>query len=204
MLGRSTVIGAIGLVCLFVSHSASAQPRWGRERMPKAGACFFENKNFRGRYFCVRPGERLRSMPHGIGDKISSSHLIGDTEVTIFRDADMQGRSARFIADVRDLKREGWNDHISSVNVGRGTSGGWRVDRAPVWSRNQARPREGACFYQDPEFRGEYFCAPRGATYTTLPPGFNDRIASIRVIGAEVKIFQDRDFAGRSTEIRSD
>jgi len=172
--------------------------------MPQAGACFFEDKDFRGRYFCVRSGERLRSMPNGMGDKISSVRLIGATQVTVFRDRDMRGRSARFIGDVRDLKREGWNDQISSVDVGRGTGGGWRGDRAPVWSRNQARPREGACFYQDPEFRGDYFCAPRGATYTTLPPDFNDRIASIRVIGAEVRIFQDRDFGGRSTEIRSD
>jgi hypothetical protein len=204
MISRKTIAIIMGLFCLFRAGAASAQPRWGRERMPQAGACFFENKNFRGRYFCVRPGERLRSMPNGMGDKISSVRVLGATEVTVFRDADMKGRSARFIADVRDLKREGWNDQISSVDVGRGTSGGWRGDRAPVWSRNQARPREGACFYQDPEFRGDYFCTPRGATYTTLPPGFNDRIASIRVIGAKVMIFQDRDFAGRSTEIRSD
>jgi hypothetical protein len=45
---------------------------------------------------------------------------------------------------------------------------------------------------------------PRGGTYTSLPRGFNDRISSIRVIGGGVRIFQDRDFRGRSTEIRSD
>ncbi len=157
MISRNIIACMIALFCLFRAEAASAQPRWGRERMPQAGACFFEDKNFRGRHFCVRPGERLRSMPNGIGDKISSVRLIGATEVTVFRDRDMQGRSARFIGDVRDFKRQGWNDQISSVDVGRGTSGGWRGDRAPVWSRNQARPREGACFYQDPEFRGDYF-----------------------------------------------
>ena len=204
MISRKTIACIFALFFLFRAEAASAQPRWGRERMPQAGACFFEDRNFRGRYFCVKPGERLRSMPNGMGDRISSVRVLGAAEVTVFRDAEMRGRSARFIGDVRDLKREGWNDQISSVDVGRGTSGGWPGDRAPVWSRNQARPREGACFYQDPEFRGDYFCAPRGATYTTLPPGFNDHIASIRVIGAEVKIFQDRDFAGRSTEIRAD
>jgi hypothetical protein len=65
-------------------------------------------------------------------------------------------------------------------------------------------PREGACFYEDKDFRGMYFCAPRGATYASLPRGFNDRISSVRVFGADVRIFQNQNFQGRSTEIRSD
>jgi hypothetical protein len=139
-----------------------------------------------------------------MGDKISSVRVLGPVEVTVFRDENRRGRSARFIGDVADLKREGWNDQISSVDVGRGATRGWRGDRAPVWSRNQTVPREGACFYDDANFKGQYFCAPRGATYTALPAGFNDKISSIRVFGSEVRIFQDRDFGGRSTEIRSD
>lgn len=204
MISRKTIACVIGLFCLLRAEAASTQPRWGRERMPQAGACFFEDKNFRGRYFCVRPGERLQSVPSGMGDKISSVRLLGAADVTVFRDADMRGRSARFIGDVRDLKREGWNDQISSVDVGRGAGRGWRGDRAPVWGRNEPTPREGACFYQDADFRGQYFCAPRGGTYTALPSGLNDRISSIRVFGSEVRIFQDRNFGGRSTEIRSD
>jgi hypothetical protein len=88
------------------------------------------------------------------------------------------------------------------VEVGRG-SGGWRGDRPPVWG-NQPVPREGACFYRDADFKGPYFCAPRGATYTALPRGFNDGISSIRVFGSDVRIFQDRNFNGRSSDIRSD
>jgi hypothetical protein len=205
MISRKTIVIIIGLFCVFRAEVASAQPRWGRERMPQAGACFFEDKNFRGRYFCVRPGERLQSVPRGMGDKISSVRMLGAAEVTVFRDEDMRGRSARFIGDVRDLKREGWNDQISSVEVGRGAGGrGWRGDRPPVWGTSETMPREGACFYQDANFRGQYFCAPRGATYTALPSGFNDRISSIRVFRSEIRIFQDRNFGGRSTEIRSD
>ena len=224
MLSRSAFIGAIGFVCLFVSHSASAQPRWGGERVPNQGACFYEDTNFRGKYFCVRQGDRLSSLPSGMGDKISSVRVFGSSEVTVFRDANMRGRSARFIDDVRNLKGEGWNDQISSVDVtsgrdysgfggdggnrgrarGRGNRGGWGGDQAPVWGRNEQMPREGACFYEDANFQGQYFCVPRGATYTALPRGFNDRISSIRVFGSEVRIFQDRDFRGRSTEIRSD
>jgi hypothetical protein len=204
MMKRKTVACAVGMFCLFLAGAASAQPRWGRERAPQAGACFYEDTNFRGRYFCVKPGERLQSLPAGMGDKISSMRLLGTGQVTVFRDSDMRGRSARFIGDVRDLKGEGWNDQISSLDVAPAAAQGrWRGDRPPVWG-NQPVPREGACFYQNADFRGEYFCAPRGATYTALPRGFNDRISSVRVFGSEVRIFQNRNFRGRSREIRND
>ena len=201
--------------------------------MPQSGACFFEDANFSGDYFCVRDGDRLNSMPSGMGDRISSVRVLGGTEVTVFRDSNQRGRSARLINDVRDLKQEGWNDQISSIAVvrsrgyggwfpngdgngrnGRNRNGDnrgqygddrgvWNSTGRPVWGRNQPIPREGACFYEDANFRGEYFCVPRGATYTALPRGFNDRISSVRVINAEVRLFQNEDFRGRSREVRS-
>jgi hypothetical protein len=226
MRGRSVFVSTIGFICLFLSHSASAQPRWGRERVPNQGACFYEDVNFRGNYFCVRQGDRLPSLPSGMRDRISSVRVFGSAEVTVYRDSNMRGRSARLIDDVRNLKRESWNDQISSLDVtsgrdysgyggyggnrgrarGRGNPdrGGWSSDRTPVWGRNGRTPSEGACFYDDVNFQGQFFCVPRGATYTELPRGFNDRISSIRVFGSEVRIFQDRDFRGRSTEIRGD
>jgi hypothetical protein len=230
MRRHSVIVCTIGFICLFVSHSASAQPRWGRERVPNQGACFYEDVNFRGNYFCVRQGDRLTSLPSGMGDKISSVRVFGSAETTVFRDGNMRGRSARFINDVRNLKGEGWNDQISSVEVtsgndyssyggyggnagnrgrarGRGNragGGGWGNDRTPAWGRNEPMPREGACFYEDVNFRGQYFCVPRGATYAALPRGFNDKISSVKVFGAEVRVFQDRDFRGRSREIRGD
>ena len=223
MVNRNIVAGLISLSCVFNAAAASAQPRWGRDRQPSAGACFYEDRGFRGRYFCVAQGDRIPSLPAGLGDKVSSIRLLGSAEVTVFRDSDMRGRSGRFISDVRDLKGEGWNDQISSVEVvstrdysvfgrrdrnnGRGRDsrdrGGWR-DSLPEWGNGQAMPREGACFYEDANFRGRYFCAPRGATYTALPRGFNDKISSIRVFGADVRIFQNENFRGRSSEIRSD
>ena len=222
MRSRLALISTIGVAGLFVCQSAWAQPRWGRERVPNQGACFYEDTNFRGNYFCVRQGDRLPSLPSGMADKISSLRIFGSAEVTVFRDANMRGRSGRFIDDVRNLKNEGWNDQISSIDVtlgrdysgfggygGRGRArgrdrGGWGSDRNPVWGRREPMPSEGACFYEDANFRGQYFCVPRGATFRALPRGFNDRISSIRIFGAEVRIFQDRDFRGRSREIRSD
>lgn len=222
-----------GLFSLLVAQAATAQPRWGRERLPDRGVCFYEDKDFKGRYFCLRAGDRLTEVPNGIGDEISSIRMRGNTEVVVFRDSDLRGRSARFIGNVRDLKREGWNDQISSVEVGdsrdysrwtpgygdspnggdrarpRGTSGGyedsrgWRSDRTPVWGRSREM-QEGACFYEDAGFRGQSFCVPRGGTYSSLPPGFNDRISSIRIFDGTVVLFSDSDFRGRTQQLRSD
>jgi hypothetical protein len=223
MFGRSSIVVAISIVSLLLSEAASAQPKWGRERVPNQGACFYQDADFRGNYFCVRQGDRLSTLPSDMSDKISSIRVFGAAEVTVFRDNNMRGRSGRFINDVRNLKGEGWNDQISSLDVtsgrdysgfggygrnndhARGANNGvWTHDRTPVWGRNETMPREGACFYEDANFRGQYFCVPRGATYTSLPRGFNDKISSVRVFGSEVRIFQDRDFHGRSREMRRD
>jgi hypothetical protein len=71
----------------------------------------------------------------------------------------------------------------------------------PVWGRGR-RPNRGACFYQDPNFGGDYFCMSPGQSFGYLPPGFNDRITSIRVIRAEVVIYNDRDFRGVNAATR--
>jgi hypothetical protein len=44
----------------------------------------------------------------------------------------------------------------------------------------------------------------RGRSYSSLPSGFNDRISSIRVFDARVRIFKDHNFHGSSREIRGD
>ena len=207
------------MCALLLAQSASAQPQWGRERLPQAGACFFEDANFRGDYFCVRDNDRLVSMPRGLGDRISSVRVLGGSEVIVFRDATLRGPSARFVNAGRDLRRQGWTDRISSIDVvrsrgfggwlpgrnGRGDDDrGWNNNGRPVWGRNQRIPREGACFYEHADFRGEYFCVARGATYDALPRGFNDRISSVRLFNAEVRLFQNEGFRGRSREVRSD
>ncbi len=228
MTRRKAIAAIVGVISLCIAQAAWAQPRWGRGRVPPAGACFYEDANYGGRYFCAAPGEEIRRLSGRMGDEISSIRLLGAADVIVFRDSDMRGKSARFAGDVRDLKRGGWNDQISSIVVGRrdargrgsyddrgrgsyddrgrGSSddrgrGGYGV---PVWGRSAPMPREGACFYEDSGFRGNYFCVARGSVYQSLPRGFNDRISSIRVFGSAVQIFRDSDFRGRSTEIRRD
>lgn len=66
-------------------------------------------------------------------------------------------------------------------------------------------PREGVCFYKDPNFRGDYFCARSGENSSSVPDGMNDKVSSIRVFGgAEVVVFKDIRFAGRSSRFAGD
>lgn len=177
--------------------------RWGSDPMPRAGACFFEDKDFRGQYFCVENGEALAELPPGTSDRISSLRILDNVDVVVFKDVGFEGPSGRFLTDVRDLRREGWNDQISSLRVTT-VAVAWGRDRVPVWG-NEEMPREGACFYRDADFRGDYFCMPRGASYAMVPQGFNDKISSIRLLSAGgVSITEDRDFGGRGRRLTSD
>jgi hypothetical protein len=95
----------------------------GSEREPRDGACFYEDADFRGERFCARTGENVGVLPSGWNDRISSIRIFGRAEVTLFRDGEFGGSSARFDGDVRNLGNEGWNDQVSSLRV-RSTSHG--------------------------------------------------------------------------------
>ena len=76
------------------------------------------------------------------------------------------------------------------------------------WNSGGERPhfdwKDGACFYSDANFSGEYFCLRRGERYESLPAGFNDRISSIQIIGhARVTVFNDDDFRGINLRLKS-
>jgi Peptidase inhibitor family I36 len=72
------------------------------------------------------------------------------------------------------------------------------------WGRPTV-PRDGACFYRDAGFRGDYFCVPSGGDLSQIPRGLNDEISSIRTFGrAEVTIYRDRRFSGRAERFGGD
>jgi len=203
------IFAAASLLTITVAGVAAGQrdnrgqKRWGAEATPSVGVCFYEDVRFRGRYFCIQANEDLRKLPKDMRDRISSLRVIGHAGALVFRDEKFKGQSGRFLTDVPDLRRQGWNDQISSIRVTKEASA-WDVGRLPRWGR-ESLPRQGACFYQDVGFKGDYFCVPRGASYATLPPGFNDRITSVRVIrSAGVMIFRDRDFDGQVARLTSD
>ena len=126
--GRRFAVGAIvGAVLAGAAPSAEAQ-RWGRPRPPSAGACFYQDANFDGDWFCVGVGDAYDQMPDGLNDRISSIRVFGNAEVMVFRDPGLNGRSTRFSDDQSNLQFQNWNDTISSLMVRRrgGSSGsGW-------------------------------------------------------------------------------
>lgn len=193
------LVAGLGLLA-GTSRVAEAQLRFGRAPQPRAGACFYEDSNFRGDYFCISSGEDVRQMPREMNDRISSVQIIGNASVVVYRDSRFRGQSARFDGDVRNLKREGWNDLVSSIRVTGSFGGGIR----PPWDQNAGLPREGACFYTEANFRGQQFCVERGNSFRRLPPGFNDRVSSIRIRRSTVVIFEDADFDGRSAQFSRD
>lgn len=112
------------------AQTASAQ-QWGRGAQPNAGACFYEDINFNGRYFCTRAGEAAERVPSRLNDEISSVRVFGNAEVLVFKDGSMRGDARRFTNSVSDLRRAGFNDRLTSFVVqprgyaGRGYGGGY-------------------------------------------------------------------------------
>jgi hypothetical protein len=113
---RATSILVVSCVAVLGTSQAAFAQRWGRGPVPRDGACFYKDADFHGDYFCVRTGDTLESIPRGLNDEISSIRLYGRSEVTVFKDH-LSGKSRRFERDVRNLKNEGWNDTVSSVDV---------------------------------------------------------------------------------------
>ena len=98
--------------------------RWGRPSTPSRGACFYEDINYGGRYFCYAIGADARQVPPGTNDEISSIRVFGRTEVTVYRDQNFRGASRRLTSSIDDLRDGGWNDRISSFRIKERQSGG--------------------------------------------------------------------------------
>jgi Peptidase inhibitor family I36 len=75
---------------------------------------------------------------------------------------------------------------------------------AQYWGYGKT-PRDGACFYKDANFGGEYFCVDAGRKIDSVPEGMNDKISSIRLYGrADVSVHKDRFQSGKSTRFYND
>ena len=98
-----------------------------------------------------------------------------------------------------------WGFDGHGIWVDRGCKAEFRLaaysGHGPVWwNSGGQKPRDfsnGACFYSDAGFRGDYFCMRRGESYDAMPAGFNDRISSIQIFGrARVVVFNDDGYRG--------
>lgn len=78
------------------------------------------------------------------------------------------------------------------------------VAAQPRWGR-PSLPRDGACFYRDQNYGGEYFCVAAGQDVSSIPGGMNNEITSIRTFGnVQVTIYREGRFRGRSSQLRGD
>jgi len=139
MTGKKAL--ALAFAGLLTSASAAMAQEWGRERVPRDGACFYKDPNFHGEYFCIGAGQEYSQMPEHMNDKISSIRVFGRAEVFVYRDVRFDGRSSRFAGDISNLKSEGWNDLISSISVrsgGNGSGSGYGYGS----SSNHVRPQD--------------------------------------------------------------
>jgi hypothetical protein len=125
-----TSAGILRFSCgaLLAASTASAQ-HWGHAGPPRDGACFYRDADFAGEYFCVETGRVLPDLPSDMNDKISSLRIFGHSLVVVYKNHKFEGGSARFEHDMPNLKRNGWNDTISSLQV-RPIYSSFEVDRA--------------------------------------------------------------------------
>ncbi len=126
---------------LLAAPVAAAQ-RWGYEQVPDAGACFYQEPNYRGPYFCARAGEDMPIIPNGFNDWIRSIRVFGGGQVIVYS-AGRFGGSERWIDySVPDLRYEGWDDRISSARLS------WRSYASPYDQANERRPRGTGGYYE--------------------------------------------------------
>lgn len=112
--------------------------------------------------------------------------------------------------DAPCVRGETWGNDGRGIWVDRGCKARFRVDppgSGPGWwssgagQRPYGRPKSGACFYKNADFRGEYFCRERGAQIPQVP--LDDEISSIQIYGrVTVTIYKDPNFSGPQATTR--
>jgi hypothetical protein len=131
---------------------AFAGQRWGNGPVPDSGACFYEQPQYRGRYFCARAGEDMPFIPNGFNDRIMSIRVFGGGQVIVYSNGRFGGAERWIDYNVPDLRYEGWDDRISSARLSWGEYGN-RYDRF------DGRPRGTSGYYEgnrpDGRYRGD-------------------------------------------------
>lgn len=167
----------------------------GRRRV-----CFFEHADFRGRRICARLGEAARRMPPGWNDRISSLRLRGDVNVQVCEQDRYGGRCRTFKRD-RAYVGDRWNDRVSSFRVVRAGS----PDGGGSGGGGGGQARNSVCFFEHADFRGRRLCARSGEVARRMPPGWNDKISSLRIRGnAKVQVCSRNRLNGNCREFSRD
>jgi len=115
---RSITMASLLAAAFLLSAVPAHAQRWGRGPTPRAGVCFYQDINYGGRYFCTDAGTSTPQLSSSDNDEISSIRLFGNAVTTIYRDPNFRGSSRVINSSVSDLRAMGFNDRISSYEVG--------------------------------------------------------------------------------------
>ena len=137
-----TMLALLASGTLLATPAAAAQ-RWGYEQVPDAGACFYQQPNYRGPYFCARAGEDMPIIPSGFNDRIRSIRVFGGGQVIVYSGGRFGGSERWINYNVPDLWYEGWDDRISSARL----SWGSYASRPYGWT-NEGRPHGTGGYYE--------------------------------------------------------
>ena len=141
-MNRSKTIGILMAGAILAHASIASAQRWGRGATPRSGACFYEDINFGGRYFCSSVGNTVSAVPQGMNDRISSVRLFGNSTVTLYRDVNLRGPAKIVSSDVSDLRGFGFNDRLSSYSVGNAGFYGSERNNADYYGSDRRIVRE--------------------------------------------------------------
>jgi len=88
----------------------------GDDEEEDPGVCFYKSKNFSGSALCVEPGDSDDSLSGNWDNSISSIEVLGDAEVTVCRDEDLEGACATLTSSKKSLPAS-LDNRISSYEV---------------------------------------------------------------------------------------
>lgn len=108
------------------------------------------------------------------------------------------------LSGARCIRGETWGNDARGIWVDKGCRARFEVrlgrPDGPAWwnsepGRRQRGPGNGACFFKNANFTGDYFCSPRGSNIPQVR--LDDEITSIQIYGrARVTFYKDPNFNG--------
>lgn len=172
MLPRPPTLVVLAAAICFISVSTglAQDPR----QAGGVGLTVFANRNFDGRSATIR-----NDMPNleaiGLNDAVSSLQVAPGEQWEVCERADYQGRCVVISGSEADLRRNGWDNQISSARRLRGRGG---IDTPG------ARLRDGIELFSRPGYRGDRRSF-QAAEPDLRRAGFNDATESLRLAPGE-------------------
>jgi hypothetical protein len=88
---------------------------WGNGSVPRNGACFYTDSDYRGERFCLNSNERVSSVGGHYNDRISSIRIFGRARVTIYKNKNYGGSHRTYTNNAPHLGD--LNDEITAIEI---------------------------------------------------------------------------------------